>query len=73
MELYDEVLEAEFEFSKEPEDNDLAVFLSLQKEQYRFSKQYAEDTYLEQAGLTQEQIDAAENGEAEGEDDGIEP
>lgn len=59
MQLFDAVIEAEFNLESDPADTDLATALARAREEYRFTKAYAVDTAAQQAGATPEEIAAA--------------
>jgi len=71
--LYDAILRADAAYASSDEDLELANVLARAYEEYRWTKQYAADTYVEQVGLSEEEraeIQRQQEAEASG-DDGI--
>lgn len=70
--LFETVIAAEFAYGAN-DDIEFANALARAKEDYRYTKEYATDTYTQQVGLTEEEIKAIEDARAlaESGDDGI--
>lgn len=60
MQLFDEVIEKEFDLQAESGDAELQEALARAREHYRWTKEYALETAAEQAGATPEEIAAAQ-------------
>ena len=72
MQLYDAVIDAEFNLRNDSEDPELQTALARAREEYRYTKEYAIDTAAQQEGATAEEIAAAERAASGEVDDGIE-
>jgi hypothetical protein len=72
MQLYDTVIDAEFNLRNDSEDSELQTALARAREEYRYTKEYAIDTAAQQEGATPEEIAAAERAASGEVDDGIE-
>jgi hypothetical protein len=72
MQLYDSVIDAEFNLRSDSGDPELQTALARAREEYRYTKEYAVDTAAQQEGATPEEIAAAERAASGEVDDGIE-